>query len=304
MHNTPLNVQMHGKRMRRLWTRGHRGPPEQHTDGMTQQQQHAAADASAGLQQRQEQEEQRELLAWLSSSSAASSSSSSAPGWDPGELARALPLSALQAKASALHRHQDAVLRAGRQQESSAAATLAHAQSALRAYALAVERHGCFSSNEEADDLLTSQLKHLMAPFYLAELLASSPASASPGQPPGSEPGASGRERAHLVADAVRHYSAFLQRLEQYALLDDVANQQLQAADSAGDRDDTHEPDDGDAASGTSGARLQPVSACTQHHRHADAAKLGERLPGTSRCLGPRSGAGARGPCGQARRQD
>ncbi|KAK9799724.1 hypothetical protein WJX73_004547 [Symbiochloris irregularis] len=92
-------------------------------------------------------------------------------------------------------------------------ATFVEARTALEACEAKVGAMALFSSNEEADDVLTSQLKFLLISHLLGELLSSTP-ELKPGP-----------RSAHLKQSTQQH-SRFLLRLEQYGLLPPAAVQQ------------------------------------------------------------------------------
>ncbi|KAJ9517549.1 hypothetical protein QJQ45_024965 [Haematococcus lacustris] len=118
-----------------------------------------------------------------------------------------LPLPQLYSLAYGVHRQQDEVLAQAKQRPE----MVAKAAAVCRQLVHAVEASALFSSNEDADDIATADLKYLLAPFYLAELLTSSPAPDGPSQ------------RLQLVKDALHCYSAFLLRCHQYGTLGGLA---------------------------------------------------------------------------------
>lgn len=69
-----------------------------------------------------------------------------------------------------------------------------------------VESAGLFSSNDDAEDIPTAELKFLLVPYYLAELLGTCPAPEGPTQ------------RLPLVTEAQAAYTTFLHRCSQYKL--------------------------------------------------------------------------------------
>uniref|UniRef100_A0A383VIK6 TAP42-like protein n=1 Tax=Tetradesmus obliquus TaxID=3088 RepID=A0A383VIK6_TETOB len=89
---------------------------------------------------------------------------------------------------------------------------------------LLVQRAALFSSNEDADDLITSQLKYLLVPFLQAELHSSLPSR---------DPAA----RLRHAQAASEGYCGYLQRCQQYGLLRGPLAQAYAAeeAGSAGD---------------------------------------------------------------------
>ena len=115
-----------------------------------------------------------------------------------------LPLSRLAALSRAIHRNLDPLL------SSRNAAALSTAESILQHCAAAITMQGVFSSNEDADDLSTSSLPLLLVPFTHGQLLSSCP-STTP------------QQRARMVHAAASHYSHFLQHLQQYGLLGELA---------------------------------------------------------------------------------
>jgi hypothetical protein len=98
-------------------------------------------------------------------------------------------------------------------------ATISAAHALCRAYLDAVERAALFSVNEELDDVATPSLKHLLAPFYLADVLMacsplpedSSSVALSGGRGRAVGGSVQGR-RACLVREAASAYDAFLGR--------------------------------------------------------------------------------------------
>ena len=88
----------------------------------------------------------------------------------------------------------------------------------------AVDRAGLFSNNEDKDDLQTSCLQYLLAPFLKGELCANSPAI-DPAE----------RHR-HLVS-AEAAYSAYLQQCHQYGLLRNKESQLYAAAEDRKQQD-------------------------------------------------------------------
>lgn len=119
-----------------------------------------------------------------------------------------LPLPVLLRKAAELHQNLDAFIAKNRQAPDAVDKALNECRACVRA----VEAAGLFSSNEEADDIPTADLKGLLAPFYLAELLTSSPA---PGGPP---------QRHAQVEEGLVQYDRFLERCHQYSLLGEQAS--------------------------------------------------------------------------------
>jgi len=99
----------------------------------------------------------------------------------------------------------------------------------LRHCVALVDRAGVFSSNETKDDIATSDLKFVLAPFYLAEVVSrtrttppvvvggegSSGGSGGGGGPP-SDPGAA---RLPIVAEAAENTELFLAMCERHDLL-------------------------------------------------------------------------------------
>ncbi|GAB4823929.1 hypothetical protein N2152v2_010975 [Parachlorella kessleri] len=76
----------------------------------------------------------------------------------------------------------------------------------LRLASQLVEAAGLFSPNEDKDDLATADLRYLLVPYYLGELLS----QADPGDP--------GAKRS-VLGSAQQQYMAYLQRVRQYDLL-------------------------------------------------------------------------------------
>lgn len=70
-----------------------------------------------------------------------------------------------------------------------------------------IERAALFSSNEEKDDLATSNIKYLLVPYLLAELLNSQPQGLGP------------LARLSQLQEALALYSQFLQRCDQYGFV-------------------------------------------------------------------------------------
>ena len=110
------------------------------------------------------------------------------------------PLPLLFTWASRIHRHNDQVNSLDAPQREEAVAVCRMCMARVQAAAL-------FSANEDADDLATADMKYLLAPFYLAEVLSSCPTPEGAGQ------------RAPLVEEALRCYTLFLDHCQQYGML-------------------------------------------------------------------------------------
>ncbi|KAF8069647.1 TAP46 [Scenedesmus sp. PABB004] len=88
-----------------------------------------------------------------------------------------------------------------------------------------VARAGLFSANEDADDLVTGQLRYLLVPFLRAEALHGAP-------PPGQRGAAGAAARAAQLSAASEAYAAFLQRAAQYGFLRGAARAAYDAEES------------------------------------------------------------------------
>eukprot|EP00798_Chlamydomonas_sp_ICE-L_P011248 gene11248-18873_t len=117
-----------------------------------------------------------------------------------------LPLDVSFAKLLAVHARGDQIMAKG--PPLSTAALQLGEQCEIR-----IESQGLFSSNEEADDVTTSQLRYLLAPYMVAELHGQAPAPTVPDR------AVSWRGRLDSVQTAIATYSRFLDRLEQYHLV-------------------------------------------------------------------------------------
>lgn len=92
--------------------------------------------------------------------------------------------------------------------------SLAAAETILR-HCESVASNGVFSSNEDADDVKTSDLSLLIVPFTLAELLSGCPSNAP-------------LHRSRMVQSAMALYSRFLRHLSQYRIMGDLASSQYE----------------------------------------------------------------------------
>lgn len=119
--------------------------------------------------------------------------------------ASSLPLGVLYSRSAAIHEHLDRIV--GSKDPHLVSKALEICQNCERV----VESQGIFSANEDQEDLSTSDMRYLLAPYHTAELLSSSPV-ASPSQ------------RLEQVQAAERGYSRFLHRLDQYKLLGDLGS--------------------------------------------------------------------------------
>lgn len=115
-----------------------------------------------------------------------------------------MPLSRLAALSRSIHGDLDPLL------SSRDTAALATAESILQHCEAAMSMQGVFSSNEDADDICTSSLPLLLVPFTHAQLLSACPSSTP-------------QQRARMVHAATAHYSHFLQHLQQYGLMGELA---------------------------------------------------------------------------------
>lgn len=118
---------------------------------------------------------------------------------DPGGGEAGLPLGVLFSRCQVVYAQQDQLV-VSRDPDliDSALALLARTQSA-------VESAGIFSSNEDADDLATADVKFLLVPFYIGSLLSAAPVT----------PGASGSAavaRLSAVHRALPALGTFLHR--------------------------------------------------------------------------------------------
>lgn len=107
-------------------------------------------------------------------------------------------------------------------------ATPLHLDQALvlcRRFAAEVRAADLFSANEEAEDLATADIKYLLAPFFLAELLNSLPISSAPIGPESSPPETGPAQRMLKVEEALMLYTAFLDSCRQYGLLGQTGRQ-------------------------------------------------------------------------------
>jgi immunoglobulin-binding protein 1 len=127
------------------------------------------------------------------------------------------PLPAIFSRACALHRQQDQAIRLGPEQ-------VERALTLCRRCAAEVRAAGLFSANEDAEDLATADVKYLLAPFFLAELLSAYPV---PPQEQDGAPADAGRpaQRVAMVEEALVLYSSFLDVCQQYGMLGAVGKQ-------------------------------------------------------------------------------
>lgn len=116
-----------------------------------------------------------ELLVWLQDQAG------------PGVPQIQLPLHALYARCMAIHQFQDKIcsITPSTSQHQQQLLQQQGAQAVCRAFAAGVEAAGLFSSNEDAEDVATADLKYMQASYILAELLTS---SSSPEVMPGQGP--------------------------------------------------------------------------------------------------------------------
>ncbi|KAG2426088.1 hypothetical protein HXX76_013276 [Chlamydomonas incerta] len=140
-------------------------------------------------------------------------------GSDPGGGEAGLPLGVLFSRCQEVYAQQDQLV-ASRDPDlvDSALALLARTQ-------VAVESAGIFSSNEDADDLATADVKFLLVPFYIGSLLSAAPVT----------PGASGSAavaRLSAVQSALPALGTFLHRCEQYDMLGVLGRNAMDAAAS------------------------------------------------------------------------
>ena len=91
----------------------------------------------------------------------------------------------------------------------------------LRHAVLQVDRAGVFSSNETKDDIATSDLKYVLAPFYLAEVVSRTRTPTTPvdGVGGGGPPPDPGAARLPIVAEAAENTELFLTMCERHDLL-------------------------------------------------------------------------------------
>jgi immunoglobulin-binding protein 1 len=82
-----------------------------------------------------------------------------------------------------------------------------------------IESEGCFSANEEADDIKTSDLPLLMVSYAIGEVLATCPSD-----PSSPSPSSSTAHRLSLVTRALSHYQSFLSLLNSYQLLGELSS--------------------------------------------------------------------------------
>lgn len=118
------------------------------------------------------------------------------------------PLSTLFLHSRTINQNQDALVTRARQQP----ALLDKSLAVCRQLVASVESAALFSANEELDDIATGDIKFLLAPFYLAELLGSCPAPDGPTQ------------RLRQVQEAHSAYNSFLHRCQHYGLLGELGS--------------------------------------------------------------------------------
>ncbi|CAD7697788.1 unnamed protein product [Ostreobium quekettii] len=132
-----------------------------------------------------------------------------------------VPLSELFERARTIHAHLASIPASGDRGRSLLCAALAWLAEAEARLALL----GVFSPNEDADDLATGDLKYVLVPFYMAELMAAARG--------GGDPAEDGR----ALVRALRCLAAFLERCRQYGLFGEVIP----------DAEDSHSPLDANA---------------------------------------------------------
>jgi immunoglobulin-binding protein 1 len=120
--------------------------------------------------------------------------------------AESAPLPLLFTWASRIHRHHDQVSSLDASQREEALALCRKCMASVQAAAL-------FSANEDAEDLATADMKYLLAPYYLAEVLSFCPT------PEGTQ------QRAPLVEEALKLYTLFLDHCQQYGMLGKLGTQ-------------------------------------------------------------------------------
>ena len=99
---------------------------------------------------------------------------------------------------------------------------------------LIVESEGCFSQNEEADDIKTSDMPLLLIPYAIGEILSTCPSDPSSS----SSPSATSSYRLSLVSRSLSQYHSFLHLLNNYKLLGDLASSQYIKDEDEGEEDE------------------------------------------------------------------
>ena len=123
-----------------------------------------------------------------------------------------------------------------------------------------IESEGCFSSNEESDDIKTSDLPLLMVPYAIGEVF-----STCPNSPSSPSPSSSTTHRLSLVTQALSHYNAFLSRLHNYKLLGELASAQFVKDEDEGEEEE-------------SGARVRRLDPTTKRQEKIDRFKREKAL--------------------------